>query len=338
MRPVIWFCSAVLIAVATLLHVFYIEYKTNSNGYIFSFPASQKQIDSLASQIAPRYVQPERSWIDESPTREELMAAESAYAKLNCSFNRNKTNGWAEQIAREHAWAYDCSRPFVAPPVKKTKVVVPAVSFESAYQRARKELAAKEISHGLRPSQTLGGDQPSKTMIQKAFWLGVVLPLLFIALSACLVLYLIATNLKVSDQKATRRFEESEPVTPPTATATATAPPSQPEKGEPINLRNLLKADFGIDFPIAGGTGNSKENPIVILREEPNDYTSCEYGVLDCIARGRGVEWKLVQQAVMHHNGRTLDQMKVKMTQHSSSSMHHTIENYYFDITDCVDF
>ena len=334
MRPVVWFCSAVLIAVSFLLHLFYIEYQTNAKGYIFSFQATQKQIDSLASQIAPRYVQRERSWINESPTREELMAAENAYAKLNCSFNPSKTNGWGEQTAREYAWAYDCSRPFVPPPVKRTRVVVPAVSFESAYQRARKELGAKENLHGLRPSQTLGGDQPSKTMIQKAFWLGIVLPMLFMALSACLILYLTATKINFANKKITRRFEKSDSV----ASQSPSEPQPQPKNEESINLRNLLKADFGIDFPISGGTGNSRDNPVVILREEPNDYTSCEYGVLKCIARGRGVEWKLVQQAVMHHNGRTLDQMKVKMTTHSPDGMHHTIENYYFDITDCVDF
>lgn len=328
MRPVVWFCSVALIAAALLLHLFYVEYTINSKGYIFSFPATQKQINSLASQIAPRYVQPERSWINESPSSDEIRAAMNAYAKRNCIFNPSKSNGWSEEEAREFAWAYDCQRPFIAPPIKKTKIVVPAVSFESAYQLAKQELTAKEILYGLRPSQKLGGDQPSKTMVQKAFWLGILLPLLLITSSICLILYVLATR-KTRTHRSTKEHPEvSEPQ----------AHQPHPKSEEPINLRALLKKDFGIDFPISGGTGNSKDNPIVVLREEPNDYTSCEYGVLKCIAHGRGVEWKLVQQAVIHHNGRTLDQMKVKMTTRSPENMHHTIENYYFDITDCVDF
>ena len=69
---------------------------------------------------------------------------------------------------------------------------------------------------------------------------------------------------------------------------------------EEINLRNLLKKDFGIDFPISGGTGNSRDNPIVVHKVEPNDYTSVEYGILRCLGEGRRVEWKVLQQAVLH--------------------------------------
>jgi len=118
----------------------------------------------------------------------------------------------------------------------------------------------------------------------------------------------------------------------------APTPAPQPPKNEPINLRELLKAEFGIDFPITGGPGNSPDSPIVILRQQPNDYTSCEYGILNCLARARSMEWKLLQQSVMHHNGRTLDQMKVQMTEHTPDEVRKSIENYYFDITGCVDF
>lgn len=103
-----------------------------------------------------------------------------------------------------------------------------------------------------------------------------------------------------------------------------------------INLRELLKKDFKIDFPISGGTGNSRDNPIVIDRTERNDYVSVEYGVIKCIAAGRQVEWKIVQQSLIHHNDRMLDQMKVQMTETTPDELRHSIENYYFDITNCV--
>lgn len=105
-----------------------------------------------------------------------------------------------------------------------------------------------------------------------------------------------------------------------------------------MNLRELLLRDFNIDFPISGGTGNSRDNPIVIHRQVPNDYTSVEYGVLECLGIGRRIEWKVIQQALMDHNDRTLDQLKVETKQITETEIITQIENYYFDITECVDF
>lgn len=105
-----------------------------------------------------------------------------------------------------------------------------------------------------------------------------------------------------------------------------------------MELRKILRDDFDIDFPISGGTGSSIDNPIVIHRQEPNDYTFVEYGVLRCLGVGRGIEWKLVRQGVMHHNGRTLDQLKIETKEVTETEIITQVENYYFDITECVDF
>ena len=105
-----------------------------------------------------------------------------------------------------------------------------------------------------------------------------------------------------------------------------------------MNLRELLLRDFEIDFPISGGTGNLKGNPIVIHRQNPNDYTSIEYEILKCLGIGRGIEWNLIQQTVISHNDRTLDQLKVETKEVTDSKIITQTENYYFDITECVNF
>lgn len=107
---------------------------------------------------------------------------------------------------------------------------------------------------------------------------------------------------------------------------------------EKFNLRNLLKKDFGIDFPILGGTGNSRDNPIIIQKIEPNDYISIEYKILHCLGEGRRVKWRILQQVILHHNDRTLDQIKIEVEETNSTEIVTTTENYYFDITECVDF
>lgn len=105
-----------------------------------------------------------------------------------------------------------------------------------------------------------------------------------------------------------------------------------------MELRDLLKSDFDIDFPISGGTGNSRDNCIIIHRQNPDDYTSVEYGILKCLGIGRQIEWKIIQQSVFHHNGKTIDQMKIETKQTTETEIITQIENYYFDITGCVDF
>lgn len=101
--------------------------------------------------------------------------------------------------------------------------------------------------------------------------------------------------------------------------------------------RELLKRDFGIDFPISGGFGNSRESPIIIHRQDPNDYTSVEYGILRCLGIGRGIKWKLLQQSLLEHEGRMLDQMKIETVELTPTEQITQVENYYFDITECFD-
>lgn len=102
-----------------------------------------------------------------------------------------------------------------------------------------------------------------------------------------------------------------------------------------MNLRELLTRDFGTDFPISGGSG-SKDSPIVIHRVTPNDYTAVEYGVLQCLGIGRGIEWKLVQQSLISCNDRSMDQIKIETVKETDTEIITQIENFYFDITECI--
>jgi hypothetical protein len=105
-----------------------------------------------------------------------------------------------------------------------------------------------------------------------------------------------------------------------------------------MELRALLKVNFGIDFPISGGTGNLRDNPIIIHRQEPNDHTSVEYGILRCLGIGRRVEWELIQQSLIHYNGTMLDQLKIRTKKVTDTEIITQVENYYFDISECIDF
>ena len=104
---------------------------------------------------------------------------------------------------------------------------------------------------------------------------------------------------------------------------------------EQIKLREQLLADFGIDFPISGGTGNSRESPIVVHYQVPNDYVGVEYAVLRCLGVGRGIEWTLVKASLFDLDGRWIEQIKIETKWETETELISQSENYYFDLTEC---
>jgi hypothetical protein len=100
-----------------------------------------------------------------------------------------------------------------------------------------------------------------------------------------------------------------------------------------IDLRNLLHSDFGIDFPITGGTGNSIRNPIVILPHDPPDAVGVEHEILRCVSIGRGVQIRVLDQSLLQHEGRKLDCLRVQVTPPDGTKEDSWVERYYFDIT-----
>jgi hypothetical protein len=104
-----------------------------------------------------------------------------------------------------------------------------------------------------------------------------------------------------------------------------------------LNLRELLKQDFGMDFPITGGTGNSIDNPIVFERTDSNyDYVGYEYSILKCLGIGRRITWKVISQSLLCHNGKDIDKVKIETKETTATQIITQIENFYFDVTQCI--
>ncbi len=102
-------------------------------------------------------------------------------------------------------------------------------------------------------------------------------------------------------------------------------------------LRELIKNDFGVDLPIKGGMGNSIDNPIIIEKSGfINDYVATEYAVLKYLGLGRRIEWKTLGQQLLTHNNRTIDKIKIETKEATEEEIITQIENYYFDITECL--
>ena len=102
-----------------------------------------------------------------------------------------------------------------------------------------------------------------------------------------------------------------------------------------FSVRQMLKRDFGVDLPIAGGIGNSINDP-VIIESQAGGYRQVENDYLKYVCTGRRVKWELVQRDRVDSGERSIEKVKIKTQETTSEEIITQVENYYFDITDCV--
>jgi hypothetical protein len=104
-----------------------------------------------------------------------------------------------------------------------------------------------------------------------------------------------------------------------------------------MTIKELIKSDFDVELDISGGTGNSLENSIIIHRTSLNDYVGTEYFILKCLGAGRRVEWNKISQELLSANEKKIDKIKIQTIETTAQEIITQIENYYFDITECLD-
>jgi hypothetical protein len=104
-----------------------------------------------------------------------------------------------------------------------------------------------------------------------------------------------------------------------------------------MTLKDLLEKDFGVELPISGGFGNLIDNPVIIHKEGINDYVWTEHFILQCIGKGRGIEWRILEQGLLSYNNKRIDKIKIETRLLTKNEIITQIENYYFDITDCFE-
>ncbi len=103
-----------------------------------------------------------------------------------------------------------------------------------------------------------------------------------------------------------------------------------------FSIRQMLKRDFGVDLPISGGIGNSLADPIIIESPAGEDYQLIETEYLKYICLGRGVKWEFLKRESVESEGRNIDKVKIKTQETTQEEVVTQIENYYFDVTECI--
>lgn len=85
---------------------------------------------------------------------------------------------------------------------------------------------------------------------------------------------------------------------------------------------------LGVDMPISGGGGNSRNSPIVIEDADPSRSAYWEHQVIGFIYSMRGVDYKFEKATMEEHEGRIIEQYKL-----SRPDDEENYYNYYFDVT-----
>lgn len=100
-----------------------------------------------------------------------------------------------------------------------------------------------------------------------------------------------------------------------------------------VSLRDMLKRDFGLDIKIAGGNGQSRDDPIIILNSNQFDASMTEMHILRAIGKGRGILWRTVKRISLENNRVSTEQIKIETKEVTPSEIITQLENYYFDVS-----
>lgn len=117
--------------------------------------------------------------------------------------------------------------------------------------------------------------------------------------------------------------------------ATTGAAAATMEQGK-VNIREMLKRDFGLDLHISGGLGQRRDDPIVIQDTSPLSASITELQVLRGIGMGRRVLWRTLARTPIQDDSTTLEQVKIETKEVTNTEVITQVENYYFDISASV--
>jgi hypothetical protein len=100
-----------------------------------------------------------------------------------------------------------------------------------------------------------------------------------------------------------------------------------------LSLKELLKKDFDLNLNIAGGGGQSRQDPIILLDQDPLASWTTTARILGALGKGRRILWRSIGHAPLVHGERLLMQVKIETKQVTAVELITQVENYYFDMT-----
>jgi hypothetical protein len=103
-----------------------------------------------------------------------------------------------------------------------------------------------------------------------------------------------------------------------------------------MEFKEKIFKEYNIDLPIKSGDGISIENPIVIDKTQQYNYVRIEKDCITYACRILQMEWFLLKQALVIHEGKYIDVIKIGMLKKDDFQNNFEIAQFYFDISDCI--
>ena len=100
-----------------------------------------------------------------------------------------------------------------------------------------------------------------------------------------------------------------------------------------ISLHDLLLRDWGVDLPISGGLGKSRDEPIVIDASDPALVAKTQLLVLRGLGHGWGVYWRCLKRQLLGGEWPGIEQFKIETVELTDTEVITQAENYYFDLS-----
>lgn len=97
-----------------------------------------------------------------------------------------------------------------------------------------------------------------------------------------------------------------------------------------IVLKDMLKKDFDLDVDIAGGLGQSADDPIVVLSSTDYESVKTELLVLRGLGLGRGIFWRTLETNMLTGSSGPIIQRKIETKDVQKEQVVTQTEAYYF--------
>lgn len=98
-------------------------------------------------------------------------------------------------------------------------------------------------------------------------------------------------------------------------------------------LHDLLLGGLGIELPIRGGYGGSREDPIIITAPDEPGVARARLLTLHALGQGRGIFWRTVANTLLGDEWPGIEQFKIETVRLTETQMITRTENFYFDVS-----
>lgn len=100
-----------------------------------------------------------------------------------------------------------------------------------------------------------------------------------------------------------------------------------------MSLRDLLKRDFNLELNIAGGFGQTRDEPVVVLESNVIDASMTQMQVLKGLGMGKGILWRTLARNSIVISQVYIEQIQIETKELTEYEIITHQENYYFDVS-----